>query len=103
MSLTLPRTFRTPISNGTVPPEFEGVPAVTIFEQVDRVMDAMYGPAPAADLAPSPEELIEEAVIEHEASCQIVETLREALNVAIEQQDEKRRKLMELRGSVVTQ
>ena len=49
------------------------------------------------------EKQIEEAVIEHEASCEIVETLREALNVAIEQQDETRRKLMELRGSVVTQ
>jgi hypothetical protein len=52
---------------------------------------------------PSLDAQIEDAAVEHNASCHIVDTLREALAVALEQQRETRRKLMELRRAAVQQ
>ena len=52
---------------------------------------------------PSLDAQIEDAAVEHEAACHIVDALRNSLDLAIEQKNETRRKLMELRRAAVQQ
>jgi len=52
---------------------------------------------------PSLDAQIEDAAVEHEAACHIVDALRKSLDLAIEQTNETRRKLMELRRAAVQQ
>ena len=51
MSLTLRRTFRSSKDDSTAPQQDTAVTERTVFEQVDAIMDAMFGPTSYSGVA----------------------------------------------------